>query len=415
VSGVFLEWYDPPEYSVMPRLWAPLLWDPDLYVAAEIADLCRRLYGPAGDTMTASYRLLIQRYEMPWGNPELVWDQFHLTPDLYFGRSLPPGQIEQLAALLGKARREVGLPAVLEAKVQHGSAVHLFNAEDADVPVGIGVTALEHELVNPGVGWEGGRIVWRGRLQPGERLDIAGAGRARMTAADGSLRDVGGDLEGEAPKLAAGRSDVFHFWHAGPERGARFEAELQYGPDGDSRPEPAKLSTHARRLAWVRDPYPVFRPTVGIDFRRGLFAEAHGVHRHLGHVPAYQAVRVDALPTDIDDPLWRDVPAAELVRGREDGGPSYERNGLPPTGARGCRRRSRNWKRSKRGRGRPTNSSLPRRQPAACGRMPAVWPEPGRRTKRRSSIPHPTSSTCARTSGCASPTATWRRGTTPGP
>ncbi len=329
VSGVFFEWYDPPEYSLMARLWARLLWDPDLDVAAEIADVCRRLYGPAGDTMTAFYRRLIERYEMPWTNPELVWGQFYLTPDLYYGQSLPPAEIERLAALLEKARRDVGLSAVVEAKVQHGSAVHLTNSEKADVSVRIVLTALEHELVHPSVGWDGGRIVWRGRLKPDERLDIAGAGQARVTAADGAVREAGGDLEGAAPTLAAGRSDVFHFWHAGPQRDASFKAELRYGPDDEPRPDRAEQGIHARRLAWVRDPYLVFQPTGGIDFQRGLLAEAHVVHQHLGRVPVYEAVRVDTLPKGIEDALWRDFPAAQLVQGREDGRPSYERNGFP--------------------------------------------------------------------------------------
>ena len=329
VSGVMFEWYDPAEYSLMARLWARLLWNPDLDVAAEIADLCRHSYGPAGDTMTAFYRRLIERYEMPWKNPELAWGQFYLTPDLYYGQSLPPEEIERLAALLEQARREVGLPAVVEAKVQDGSAVHLTNSEKADVSVRIGLTALEHELVNPAIGWDGGRIVWRGRLKPGERLDIASLGQARLTAADGSVSEVGGDVQGQSPTLAAGRSDVFHFWHAGPQRDARFKTEVRYGPEGQAQQSQAQPSIHARRLAWVRDPYLVFQPTGGIDFQRGLLAEAHLVHQHLGRVPVYEAVRVDTLPKGIEDALWRDLPAAQLVRGREDGRPSYERNGFP--------------------------------------------------------------------------------------
>lgn len=248
---------------------------------------------------------------------------------MYYGQSLPPAEIERLAALLEKARREVGLPAVIEAKVQHGSAVHLTNTEKADVSVGIALTALEHELVNPSVGWDGGRIVWRGRLKPGERLDIAGASQARVTAADGSVTDAGGILEGQPPTLAVGRSDVFHFWHAGPQRDARFKTELRYGPEGQAQQSQAQPSIYARRLAWVRDPYLVFQPTGGIDFQRGLLAEAHVVHQHLGRVPAYEAVRVDPLPKGVEDALWRDLPAAQLVQGREDGRPSWERNGFP--------------------------------------------------------------------------------------
>ena len=329
VSGVMFEWYDPPEHSLMPRLWARLLWDPNLDIAAEIADVCRHSYGPAGDTMTAFYRRLIERYEMPWKNPELAWDQFYLTPDLYYGQSLPSAEIERLAALLEKARREVGLPATIEAKVQNGSAVHLTNVEQANVSVRIALTALEHELVDPSVGWDGGRIIWRGRLKPGERLDITGAGQARVIAADKSVREVGRELEGQAPTLDAGKSVVFHFWHTGPQRNARFNAELRYGPEDDPRPAQVEKNNYSRRLAWVRDPFLVFQPSGGIDFQRGLFAEAHVVHQHLGRVPTYKAVRVDALPKGIDDPLWQSLPAAQLVRGREDGRPSFERNGFP--------------------------------------------------------------------------------------
>ena len=52
---------------------------------------------------------------------------------------------------------------------------------------------------------------------------------------------------------AGGRSDVFHFWHDGPQRHASFKAEFRYGPDDEALPSQAQQSIHARRLAWVRD------------------------------------------------------------------------------------------------------------------------------------------------------------------
>ena len=105
VSGVFFEWYRSPR--VLPdaaSLGRDCCGTPDLDVAAEIADVCRRLYGPAGDTMTAFYRRLIERYEMPWTNPELVWGQFYLTPDLYYGQSLPPAEIETVGRVAREGR-----------------------------------------------------------------------------------------------------------------------------------------------------------------------------------------------------------------------------------------------------------------------------------------------------------------------
>lgn len=230
--------------------------------------------------------------------------------------------------LLEKARVDVGLPAVLETQVQHGTAVYLFNAQAAEAPVRISLTALGHEVVHPAVGWDGGRMVWRGTLKPGERLDIAGAGQARVTAADGAVREAGGELEGAAPALAAGKADVFNFWHAGADRSARFQAALRYGPDGETTAKPAEMGVYARRLAWVRDPFVVFQPINLSRHQRGVFAEAHVVHQRLGQAPSCKAVEAGALPAGMDDPLWANVPAVELVRGREGGTASCDRIGL---------------------------------------------------------------------------------------
>jgi hypothetical protein len=316
VSGVFFEHYDVHEFYLMPRLWFRLLWDPELDVAAEIEDLCRHLYGPAGESMAAFYRRLIDRYEMQWDNPPMLWDQYYLAPELYYGQSYPPEEIRRLAASLEAARRQVGLPPLLEAEARHGTAVFLFNAADDEVPVGVVLAALEGELVAPSVGWDGGRLTWPGRLQPGERLEITGADRAKLTAWDGLVREVNLVRSGETPRLGAGQASVFHFWYGGVERDIRFRVALSYGPDTRPVPDKAERSIHARRLAWVRDPYLVFQPGGG-SRQRGFLAEAHVAHRHLGRAPSYEAPAVHALPTAIDAPLWRDVPAAELLMGAD--------------------------------------------------------------------------------------------------
>ena len=112
VSGVFMEMYDPNEYHfLMRRLWMRLLWNPDLDVNAEIDDVCKHFYGPAGATMAEFYKLLIARYEMPWQKPKLTWDQYYLDNDLYFGQSYTPEVVDRLAGLLETARRQAGIAA----------------------------------------------------------------------------------------------------------------------------------------------------------------------------------------------------------------------------------------------------------------------------------------------------------------
>jgi len=110
VAGVFFEMYDPNEYYfLMRRIWMRLLWDPDLDVDAEIDDLCRHFYGPAGATMAEFHKALAAGYEKPWTNPDRVWDQYYLDNDLYFLQSFPPAETDRLAALMERARREAGM------------------------------------------------------------------------------------------------------------------------------------------------------------------------------------------------------------------------------------------------------------------------------------------------------------------
>ena len=331
VSGVFFELSGPIEYNfLMRRIWMRLLWNPKLDVAAEIEDVCHRFYGPAGDSMTAFYRRLIDRYEMKWKQPRLIWEQYYVAPELYYGQSYPPEEITRLAALLEQACRQVGLPQVVEADLQSGSAVHLFNAATNEVPVSITLTAGEQELIDPAVGWDYGRLSWRGRLQPGERLDIAASGQTTLMAEDGSAREVDVVREGGALALGAGKADVFHFWHAALKGDVGFHVALHYGADAGMDMDRSKNDIYARRLAWVRDPFLVFHATGTLENeKRGFFVDAHVAHQHLGHVPSYGVFSADAWPVGIDDPVWQEALVADLVMGRKDGTTPYQIMGYP--------------------------------------------------------------------------------------
>ena len=187
VSGVFFEMYDPNEYYfIMRRLWTRLLWNPDLDVNAEIRDVCERFFGPAGATMTAFYLRLIERYERPWKGAKLTWDQYYLDDDLYFRQSFPPAEIEQLAVLLEKAKRESGLPTVTRKQVAMDSCVHLCNAGEKRVPVW-----SQNSIGRAGLGFQAD---WRSARRDGSRSPLSSGrqlgGTCRwLRRADRLLRD----------------------------------------------------------------------------------------------------------------------------------------------------------------------------------------------------------------------------------
>lgn len=335
VSGVFINTGGHPlqfEY-LMQRLWMRMLWNPEIDIDAEIQDLTRRFYGPAGGSINSFYRLLIDRYEMEWkGAGAPIWQQYYATPNLYYGQSYRKKEILQLASLLEEARKLVGLPAVLQADVQHGSAIYLVNVEATPLTVELNFTAVDSEIVNPTVGWADGseRLSWQGRLKPGERLTIRTSGTTVLSATDGSEHDVSDLLRGTLPVLEPEQAETLHFWHFGPTKDASFLAEVNYGCDAWIPGSKPSGGIEARRLLWMRDPYLVFHPTQSAYAeKRGFFPEASVVHRHLGKTPQVDAVKVATLPRKLDSELWESIPSVELVKGRESGGPPYEIYGFP--------------------------------------------------------------------------------------
>lgn len=323
VSGVFINSFyrdvSPFEF-LMYRVWMRLLWNPDLDVDAEIADICGRFFGPAGGTMREFHEKLIARCEKPWDKPELVENQFYATPDLYYGQSFPPDRIRELGALLERARKEAGLPADLTSAVKSGSAIYLYNAEAVAVPVGITLTALPgKEILNPVIIWDEGRVAYEGRILPGEQLVVSGAGEARIVGTKtNASRDVPVALSGNLPALAPGADQVFSFQQGNT--GDLFRVKLAYADPKAPAPSPDG-GIYATRLDWFRRPYQIFHPSfvygmVGQAFA-GFFPEAHVAHQHIGKVPSYRAKQVATLPMTAEDPVWKTTERLELVRGRE--------------------------------------------------------------------------------------------------
>ena len=304
VSGAFIELYDPNEYNYLMRyLWMRLLWNPDLDVKAEIADVCGRFYGPAGATMTEFYSRLIERYETPWKDPKLTWGQYYLDEDLYFVQSYPSEEIERLAAIMETARREAGLPEGAAEEIGSGSFVHVSNAGDARVPLRFAVTALGSELVDPSVLWNTGWLCLRGRLQPGERLEISSEGAATVTATNGVRRDVALEHEGEMPSLDAGRACLVQFVEHSRKPNTRFRAEVLFGADGSPAPAAGELDVYARRMDWVSRAFRVLPADQRGSF--GFFVQAHQAHERQGHAAWFARTRADELMAEMNAALAR--------------------------------------------------------------------------------------------------------------
>jgi hypothetical protein len=297
VAGVFFEMYQPNEYYfLMRRLWMRLLWNPELDVDAEIDDLCHHFYGPAGGTMAEFTKRLIAGYERPWKKPHRQWDQYYLDNDLYFKESFPPAEIDRLAGLMERARREVGLAPGFTGRLTSGAAVHVTNPTTGPEPLGFSLAALDDSVAVPTIAWEGGRYQYRDRLRAGERLDIAADGSATVTSADGRIRQVEVVRDGEPAMLAPGGSQLVRFRKTGGNPTAEFLAVVRQGEvTGTDSPTADDRSIFGRRMAWVSRPHRVLPPegSWGPDIARpgkknpntGFLAHARWHQQAKGLVP----------------------------------------------------------------------------------------------------------------------------------
>ncbi len=317
VAGVFFEMYDPREYYfLMRRLWMRMLWNPELDVNAEIDDICHHFFGPSGETMAEFYKLLIERYEMPWTKPKLTWGQYYLSNDLYFGQSFTPEVTDRLAALLEKAHREAGLPGGFQGGVSSGSAVHVHNPDQTAVPMSFSIHAKEDSLAVPTVVWEGGRFQYQARLMPGERLDISADGSAKVVSTNGTGREVKLVQEGELPILAANSSQLIRFRKSGGDQKKGFEVSVRFGPN--TAAAPADSGIYGRRLRWMARAHRVISsekswgPDIADRSKKntnyGFLAHARWYHQSKGLVPSYKE------PDDENFVLPEVAKAAELAK-----------------------------------------------------------------------------------------------------
>ncbi len=333
VSGVFFEFYGPAEMNFITRyLWMKLLWNPDIDVAAELADVCKAFYGPAGEDMTKFNLYLIERYAMAWKDARPIWDQYYVSPHNYYGESYTAAEINHLAGLLEAARAKTGLPPEINTNVVMGSAVFVYNAAKKAAPVEITISATGGNLPNPSVGWDGGRLDWKGSVQPGERLAVNRDGRATLYATNGTATAVNVEVEGSWPEIEPEQSEVFHFWHRREgEADIPFQVQVRYGKGTFAKSRQSSENIYARRVEWTGDAYLVFSPTrnSASDGWRGMFADAHTAHRYLRRVPEYRVSRGDVLPKGLHDGIWKSVATTELVTGKRKSAVPYEIMGYP--------------------------------------------------------------------------------------
>ncbi len=313
VSGQFVELYDPLEYNYLMRyLWMKLLWNPEMDVQEAVADVCERFYGPAGETMTAFYERLIERYEMQWSNPKLQWGQYYTDDNLYFRQSYPPEQIDELATLMTRARRAVGLPAAGGKGLKRNAALYVANAGTARAPLQVSLTAEGAELVNPSVLWNGGRLWWEGRLQPGERLELSGDGNAAVIGTDGARQEVVQGSEGDEAALDAGRGCLLKFVEIGGSPKAAFGVEVRCGEDDTPIPLAGESDIYAQRMAWLSRAFQLL--PAGRKGGDGFFVAANQVHQRMGLAAWAAKDRAASLIVEVNQALAR----AEALTGEEN-------------------------------------------------------------------------------------------------
>ena len=101
-GGILSDWT-----TTAPTLyvWMKALWNPDLDADAVLDEMCRRLYGKAGDTVRELIRLECERWETaPWKRG--LADEGRIPPELFRG-IWPPDVVARMKALRDKALAEL--------------------------------------------------------------------------------------------------------------------------------------------------------------------------------------------------------------------------------------------------------------------------------------------------------------------
>ncbi|MEI6148518.1 MAG: DUF4838 domain-containing protein [bacterium] len=111
VAGVFINGWKLSEWTTTAPtmyVWMKSLWNPELDVDAVLDEMCRRLYGPAGDTARAMIRLECDLWESgAWQSERVKIPGGWYVPKELFPRVWTPAIVERLKALRDQALVEL--------------------------------------------------------------------------------------------------------------------------------------------------------------------------------------------------------------------------------------------------------------------------------------------------------------------
>lgn len=97
INGVGDHW---PRQHLSLYVWLKALWNPDIDVDAIVDSYCKRMYGPASDTMRELVGMLISGWE------DSEWSQHTLSPRAIYEESYPREDVIKMEKLLAEAYKQ---------------------------------------------------------------------------------------------------------------------------------------------------------------------------------------------------------------------------------------------------------------------------------------------------------------------
>ena len=139
INGEFNHW---PRQNISLYAWLRVLWNPDFNVDAAVDAYCKRMFGPAGETM----RQLVQMQIHGWEDSQ--WPGGRFSPKGIYESSFPREDVEQMEALWATARRQAAGDPVVTARLDYLQPPLLaFFDESRKLADGTGVQHLQAQKV----------------------------------------------------------------------------------------------------------------------------------------------------------------------------------------------------------------------------------------------------------------------------